>query len=81
MMAFVEKIVLSADRVTAADVENLRAHGYTDETIFDIASAAAARCFFSKLLDAIGVEPDSRFHELLGPSLRQALTVGRPVPA
>jgi hypothetical protein len=56
----------------------LRSHGSRDEEIFDLAAAAAARCFFSKLLDALGVQPDSSFNDL-DPSLRQALTVGRPV--
>ena len=78
MMAFAEKVAVQADRITAADVEGLRAHGYRDEEIFDIAAAAAARCFFSKLLDALGVQADSSFNEL-DPALRQALTVGRPV--
>jgi uncharacterized peroxidase-related enzyme len=80
MMAFAEKVALSADRITAADVDLLRSHGYRDEQIFDIAATAAARCFFSKLLDALGIEPDSAFHDL-DPGLRQALTVGRPVAA
>jgi uncharacterized peroxidase-related enzyme len=78
MMAFVEKVVLSADRITAADVEVLRSHGYRDEEIFDVAAAAAARCFFSKLLDALGVQADASFNDL-DPSLREALTVGRPI--
>ncbi len=78
MMAFAEKVAVSADRITAADVDGLRAHGYRDEEIFDLAAAAAARCFFSKLLDALGVQPDASFHDL-DPALRQALTVGRPV--
>jgi uncharacterized peroxidase-related enzyme len=78
MMAFAEKVVQNADRISSADIEVLRAHGYRDEEIFDIAAAAAARCFFSKLLDALGVQPDSSFNEL-DPALRQALTVGRPV--
>ena len=78
MMAFVEKIVLNADRITAADIEVLRSHGYRDEDIFDVAATAAARCFFSKLLDALGVQADSTFNEL-DPALRRALTVGRPV--
>ena len=68
----------SANQITAADVEGLRAHGYRDEEIFDLAAAAAARCFFSKLLDALGVEADSIFNDL-DPALRRALTVGRPV--
>jgi uncharacterized peroxidase-related enzyme len=78
MMAFAEKVALSADRISAADVEILRSHGYRDEEIFDVAAAAAARCFFAKLLDALGVQADSAFHDL-DPALRQALTVGRPV--
>lgn len=55
MMAFVEKVALNADRITAA-----------------------ARCFFSKLLDALGVQADSTFNDL-DPALRDALTVGRPI--
>lgn len=78
MMAFAEKVALSADRVSAADVEILRSHGYRDEEIFDIAATAAARCFFSKLMDALGTEPDAAFHDL-DPAMRRALTVGRPV--
>ena len=78
MMAFAEKVVLNADRITAADVEALRSHGYQDEEIFDVAAAAAARCFFSKLLDALGIQADSAFGDL-DPDLRQALTVGRPM--
>ncbi len=78
MMAFVEKVVLNADGVTFADIEVLRSHGYQDEEIFDLAATGAARCFFSKLLDALGVQPDSTFNDL-DPTLRQALTVGRPV--
>jgi hypothetical protein len=42
------------------------------------AAPRAARCFFSKLLDALGAQPDSSFN-LLDPALRDALTVGRPV--
>jgi len=78
MMAFVEKVVVSADHITSSDVEALRSHGYRDEDIFDLAATAAARCFFSKLLDALGVQADSTFNDL-DPTLREALTVGRPV--
>jgi hypothetical protein len=77
-MVFAEKVARSADQITSADIEMLRSHGYRDEEIFDLAAAAAARCFFSKLLDALGVQPDSSFNDL-DPTLRQALTVGRPV--
>ncbi len=78
MMAFVEKVVRSAHEITRTDIDELRSHGYRDEEIFDVTAAAAARCFFSKLLDALGAEPDSSFHAL-PPTLREALTVGRTI--
>jgi len=40
--------------------------------------AAAARCFFSKTLDALDVRPDASFREL-EPRLRETLVVGRPI--
>ena len=44
----------------------------------DVVLAAAIRCFFSKTLDALGVEPDAQYREL-DPDLVDALTVGRPI--
>ena len=78
MMAFAEKVAVSADRITAEDVDGLRKLGFDDEAIFDIAATAAARCFFSKLLDALGVQPDARFARL-DDSLRESLQVGRTI--
>ena len=40
--------------------------------------AAAARCFFSTVLDAVGAQPDATYAQVDGP-LREALTVGRPI--
>ena len=51
---------------------------YSDKEVFDIAATAAARCFFSKLLDALGVQADASFNQL-DAQLRAALTIGRPV--
>lgn len=78
IMAFAEKVARQADSVTAEDVEILRRHGLEDAEIFDVSAAAAARCFFSKLLDALGVEPDVSYEDL-APGLRDALVVGRPI--
>ena len=52
--------------------------GLSDDEIVDVALAAAARCFFSKALDALGVQPDSEYLQL-DDDLRGALTVGRPI--
>ncbi len=78
MMQFAEKVALNADQISSTDIDGLRAHGYRDEEIFDIAASAAARCFFSKLVDAMGVQADASFNDI-DPAMRTALTVGRPV--
>src|SRR5262245_7316686 len=77
MMAFAEKIASQAHAVTADDVETLRGHGLSDTEIFDIAVTAAARCFFSKVLDAVGAAPDEAFRSL-DERLLRVLAVGRP---
>jgi uncharacterized peroxidase-related enzyme len=78
VMDFAERVVDDASAITAADLEHLRSLGLSDAEIFDVALAAAARCFFSKTLDALGVQPDNHYSEL-EPGLREALVVGRPI--
>ncbi|SRR6266542_6545019 len=78
VIAFARKVALSADTITQADVDELKSAGLTDEDVFDVALAAAARCFFSKTLDATGTQPDA-FFNTLPLTLRTALTVGRPI--
>jgi uncharacterized peroxidase-related enzyme len=73
-----EKVAVDATSVTQADVDRLRALGLTDADVLDVVLAAAARCFFSKTLDGLGVQPDAKFAQL-DPELREALTVGRPI--
>jgi len=78
IMELAEKVVADATSVTQEDVDRLRRLGLGDAEIVDIVLAAAARCFFSKTLDALGVQPDASFRAL-DPALRDALTVGRPI--
>lgn len=79
MMALAQKVSTRAKDVSEGDVENLRAHGLSDEEILDVILAAAARNFFSKALDALGAKPDEAYMEL-EPELVAALTMGRPYP-
>jgi uncharacterized peroxidase-related enzyme len=81
VMDFADQVAADATSVRAADVEVLRDHGLSDDEVLDVALAAALRCFFSKVLDAMGVEPDAAFRDLLEPDLHRALTVGRPIAA
>ena len=78
MMDLARKVVADASSVTRQDVEALREHGLAEDEIFDVVAVAAARCFFAKLVDALGAEPDATFLEL-APDLRALLTVGRPI--
>ena len=78
MMAFAEKLARDASTITPTDVQSLRDHGLSDAEIFDVAATAAARCFFSKLLDALGAEADATY-ALLEEDLRAQLTPGRPI--
>ena len=77
-MRFARKVVEDATSVSAEDVAELRDLGLSDPEIFDIAAAAAARCFFSKTLDALGIQPDAEY-ALLSPELQEALVTGRPI--
>jgi uncharacterized peroxidase-related enzyme len=78
MMAVAEKVARDATGVTRADIDALRRHGFSDPEIFDVCAVAAARCFYSKLLDALGAQPDAQYRALDG-ALRDTLTVGRPI--
>jgi uncharacterized peroxidase-related enzyme len=78
VMDLAEKVAGDASSITSDDLVPLRDLGFTDPEILDVILAAAARCFFSKVLDATGARPDVAFHAL-DPDLRAALTVGRPI--
>lgn len=77
IMEFAEKLTLHAHAIRKEDVQKLREHGLTDEEILDIALAAAARNFWSKVLDAMGTESDMNYLDL-EPQVRKALQKGRP---
>jgi uncharacterized peroxidase-related enzyme len=79
VMELADKVAADATTVTREDVDRLREHGLTDAEILDVVLAATARCFFSKTLDALAVEPDD-VYAALDQALRDALAVGRPVP-
>ena len=78
VMGVAEKVAGDATAVTQDDVDRLRSLGLTDEDILGVVVAAAARCFFSKVLDGLGVAPD-REYRAIDSRLRDALTVGRPI--
>lgn len=76
LMKFARQVALDATAISAEDVAALRAEGFSDGEIFDIAASAAARAFFTKLLDALGVEPDPQAVAALAPEVRACLAGG-----
>jgi uncharacterized peroxidase-related enzyme len=80
VMDLAEKIAADATSVTQEDVDRLRELGLSDRDVLDVVLAASLRAFFTKTLDALGVEPDAGYRAL-EPELQEALVVGRPIAA
>jgi alkylhydroperoxidase family enzyme len=78
VMDLAERVVDDATSIGDDDLQRLRDLGLSDTDIMDVVLAAAARCFFSKTLDALGVRPDASYAEL-EPELLEVLVVGRPI--
>jgi len=78
VMDLAERVVDDATSIDDADLQRLRNLGLSEAEIMDVVLAAAARCFFAKTLDALGVRPDASYRDL-DPELREALVVGRPI--
>jgi uncharacterized peroxidase-related enzyme len=78
MMKFARKVAADASSVTREDVLRLKELGVSDAEVFDIAAAASARAFFSKLVESLGVAAES---SLLGldPEFKRTMAVGRPL--
>ena len=78
VMELAERVVDDASSIDEAELQQLRDLGLSDAEIMDVVLAAAARCFFAKTTDALGVLPDASYREL-DPELREVLVVGRPI--
>jgi alkylhydroperoxidase family enzyme len=79
VMDLAERVVDDATSIGDADLqERLRDLGLSETEIMDVVLAAAARCFFSKTLDALDIRPDASYRDL-EPQLRETLVVGRPI--
>lgn len=78
VMDLAERVVVDATSITQADLQRLRDLGLSDGEVMDVVLAAAARCFFSKTLDALCVQADAQFQEL-AQELQDAFVVGRPI--
>lgn len=78
MLAYAERIARDASRITSKDIDALRAHGFGDREVADIAFCASYRCFMSRYFDAVGAMPESVWLDA-DETFRSAMTVGKPV--
>lgn len=79
VVEFATDVARDAASITEGQIQGLRDHGLTDPEIVDVALAASARAFFTKVLDALGVQADAQLGETFDPDVRQQVTVGRPI--
>ena len=78
VVEFATRVAEDAASIAADDVQRLRDLGFSDAEIVDIVFAAAARAFFTKALDALGVQADVELGATFDPEVRRQVTVGRP---
>ena len=76
MLSYAEKVAQDASGISQADIDALRAAGFSDRQICDIALCAAFRCFVSRFFDAVGAGTEPAFIDG-DESFRSAMTVGR----
>lgn len=76
---FAAKVAGDAASVEQSDVDHLRAVGLTDADVADIVFVAAARSFFTRVLDGLGAQLDIATAETFAPDILDSMIVGRPV--
>lgn len=64
MLDYAVKITRSPVECSEADIERLRAAGFSDQGIFDIAETAAMYNFTNRLASATGMLPNREYHTL-----------------
>jgi len=76
---FAGRVATDASSIGQQDIDALRELGLTDADVADIVFAAAARSFFTRVLDGLGAQLDVQTAETFTPAVLQAMVVGRPV--
>lgn len=61
MLDFAVKVTRASHEVVETDVEALRAEGWTDEDVMDVAEVAAMFNYTNRLANALGWEPNPEY--------------------
>jgi uncharacterized peroxidase-related enzyme len=62
MLAFAEKITKASAEITEADRDMVRAEGFTDRDIWDIAAVTGFFSMSNRVASAVGMEPNPEYH-------------------
>jgi len=79
VLQFAGKVARDASSVQQDDVDALRELGLTDADVADIVFAAAARSFFTRVLDGLGAQLDVETAGTFDADVLASMVVGRPV--
>ncbi|MGH3497642.1 MAG: carboxymuconolactone decarboxylase family protein [Nocardioidaceae bacterium] len=78
---FAARVAEDATSIEQSDVDLLRDHGLSDGDVADVVFAAAARCFFTRVLDGLGALLDVETAAAFTPDILESMIVGRPAAA
>jgi alkylhydroperoxidase/carboxymuconolactone decarboxylase family protein YurZ len=81
LAAWARSVVRDPNGTTAADVQQLRDQGLTDEQVFAVTAFVALRLAFSTVNDALGASPDAQLAASVPAAVRTAVSYGRPAEA
>lgn len=79
MAEWARQVARDPNRTSEADVQALRAAGFTDPEIFAITVYVALRLAFSTVNDALGAAPDASYRTVAPGAVLDAVTYGRPI--
>jgi uncharacterized peroxidase-related enzyme len=64
MLVFADKVARESATVDDADFENLHAHGFDDEDIWDIGAISAFFALSNRMANLIGMRPNDEFYAM-----------------
>ena len=81
MARWARAVARAPNATTAADVEELRAAGFTDAEVFAITVFVSLRLAFATVNEAVGLRPDAQLRTKATAPVVEAVDFGRPIAA
>ena len=79
MARWARAVVANPNATTQADVDDVRAAGFSDADVFAMTVFVALRLAFSTVNDALGSQPDPELRGFSPPEVIAAVDYGRPI--